>query len=198
MTAGGILQDSIAEALGELASELAELAAGVEPRAAMLERAAERLAYNPALDGLAVDIEAMVDEALAAQASREAGWVGETDNDRLSRAFARLGGEGVFAVEDFTCCAACGRAEAESELAEAARAGRPLLGYLFYPRQEIEAAISGRGLSLCYGAAGGEDAGAVAQKATLVLAAEGFAPKRGDGARLHVPLLWRRRRFRPR
>jgi hypothetical protein len=186
------------EALSTLRMHIELRVMGFDERDDIIRFAGEWLLDTPELEG-SFDAAAMVDEALAAQASREAGWVGETDNDRLSRAFARLSGEGILAVEDFTCCQSCGHYEIGDKLEEAARQGRRVRGYVFYHQQDTESAIEGGGVYLAFGEVEGRPEGslAVARRAVEVLTEAGLEV-RWDGVtskRPHVALEWRRRRF---
>ncbi|MET9700722.1 hypothetical protein ABZY31_27920 [Streptomyces sp. NPDC006529] len=81
-------------------------------------------------------------ERLAEQAE----WTGETDPERLSRAFAALEAGGITARENFACCRGCALAEIRGDGAEDAR------GFVFFHRQCTEGAAEGGDLFLYYGA----------------------------------------------
>ncbi|MFE0102137.1 DUF6891 domain-containing protein [Streptomyces sp. NPDC059009] len=73
------------------------------------------------------------------------GWAGETDPDRLERAFAELTASGITAREDFTCCHGCGTTEIGAERTDGER------GFVFFHHQGTESAAEGHGLALYYG-----------------------------------------------
>ncbi|WP_327175353.1 hypothetical protein OG599_08560 [Streptomyces sp. NBC_01335] len=72
------------------------------------------------------------------------GWTGESDADRLERAFAALGAAGLTARQNFTCCRSCGMGEVWAE-DESAR------GFVFFHSQGTASAAAGHGLALYYG-----------------------------------------------
>ncbi|MER5728643.1 hypothetical protein ABT084_09920 [Streptomyces sp. NPDC002138] len=82
-------------------------------------------------------------------------WEGETDPDRVSRAFAALEASGITARENFACCRGCGLAEIRGDGAEDAR------GFVFFHSQCTEGAAQGGDLFLLYGgfAPEGEESG---------------------------------------
>ncbi|MFG2291274.1 DUF6891 domain-containing protein [Streptomyces sp. NPDC048595] len=81
------------------------------------------------------------EERLAEQAD----WPEVTDPDRVARAFAALGAEGLTARMDFTCCSRCGLGEIAAERAEGDR------GFVFFHHQDTESAAEGHGLAVRYG-----------------------------------------------
>jgi hypothetical protein len=133
-------------------------------------------------------VDRMWDERLAEQA----GWQGETDPERLTRAFASLEAAGITARENFTCCRNCGQAEIGAEAAPGAR------GFVYFHEQCTDSAASGAGLTLLYGGFDGS-AGtttAVGHEVAAALAAVGL-PVEWDGtpsqALTVTPLTWHRR-----
>ncbi|MBG6134002.1 DUF6891 domain-containing protein [Longispora fulva] len=88
---------------------------------------------------------ALVDRMWLERVAEQAGWRGETDPDRLTRAFTALRQAGVTARENFTCCRSCGHAEIGAEAEPGAR------GFVYFHAQCTDAATAGRGLTLLYG-----------------------------------------------
>lgn len=84
------------------------------------------------------------DERLAEQA----GWVGESDYDRLAAAFADLEESGVVARMNFTCCNTCGTTEIDDERTpdpDAAEGAYPFRewAYTFFHSQDAERLADG-------------------------------------------------------
>ena len=87
-----------------------------------------------------------VDAALAAHMRRQAEWPSPTDPERLQRAFAALSAEGVLARQAYGIHGPDALARLQEEWAETPDAR----GYVFYDRQMLEEALSGR-LRLSWG-----------------------------------------------
>ncbi|QKW21632.1 hypothetical protein HUT16_23515 [Kitasatospora sp. NA04385] len=119
-------------------------------------------------------------------------WVGETDPERLARAFAALDAAGITARENFTCCGSCGNAEIGAESAPGAR------GFVFFHAQCTEGAARGGDLWLLYGGFDGsaETTAAVGREVVAALAGAGLTTawngEPGDAIRV-TGLDWRRR-----
>ncbi|MFF3618673.1 DUF6891 domain-containing protein [Streptomyces sp. NPDC002467] len=89
--------------------------------------------------------EALVDRLWLERVAEQAGWEGETDPERLTRAFTALEEAGITARENFTCCGSCGQSEIEDEGGPDAR------GYVYFHTQCTDSAAAGHGLMLFYG-----------------------------------------------
>lgn len=96
-------------------------------------------------DLLELPLTRMIDSLLQAHYEEQKIW-GETDCERLDRAFAALEERGIVARQDFSCCGNCGHYEIWAEMDEDSR------GYTFYHMQDTESAAAGHGLYLAYGA----------------------------------------------
>jgi hypothetical protein len=105
----------------------------------------EDYASDVSPDLLELPLTEMIDGLLQAHYEEQKNW-GETDCDRLDRAFAALEERGIVARQDFSCCGTCGHYEIWEEMTENSR------GYTFYHRQDTESAAAGHGLYLSYGA----------------------------------------------
>jgi len=144
-----------------------------------------------------------------AQVAAQRSWPEETDNDRLTRAFAALNGDAVVAREDFTCCQRCAGAEIFDEIP----VGSEPLGFVFFHRQDTLRAVAHGALLLGFGGfvpraepssfgprvahapAGDAVHVAVAERAVAALQAEGLhtAWDGSAGQRITVHLDWKRR-----
>ncbi|GII63203.1 hypothetical protein Skr01_32880 [Sphaerisporangium krabiense] len=87
----------------------------------------------------------LVDRLWLERVEEQASWKGETDPERLSRAFATLEAAGITARENFACCRTCGQAEIGAAGSPDAR------GYVYFHRQHTDRATAGHGLTLLYG-----------------------------------------------
>ncbi|MDP4500772.1 DUF6891 domain-containing protein [Nonomuraea turcica] len=122
----------------------------------------------------------------------QSAWEGETDPERLTRAFTALADAGITAKENFTCCHSCGRTEIRDAGSLDAR------GYVFFHSQCTDATAAGHGLTLLYGgfdgppattAAIGRDVVAALRQAGLPVEWNGDP----DQAITVTPIDWRRR-----
>ncbi|MFE6284171.1 DUF6891 domain-containing protein [Streptomyces sp. NPDC057877] len=133
----------------------------------------------------------LVDRLWLERVAEQRAWEGETDPERLMRAFAALDASGVTARENFTCCRGCGLAEIGAER-EGAR------GFVFFPTQASEHVAAGHGLTLYYGGFDDseETTAAVGREVVASLGAVGLST-RWDGspgqAITVTPLEWRKR-----
>lgn len=119
-------------------------------------------------------------------------WRGETDPDRLARAFAALEEAGITARENFACCRSCGQSEIDAE------AGPDARGYVYFHSQCTGSAAAGQGLMLLYGGFDGssETTTAIGHEIVAALETAGLRSEwdRAPGAIISVtPLDWRRR-----
>ncbi|GAB1822866.1 DUF6891 domain-containing protein [Herbidospora sp. RD11066] len=134
----------------------------------------------------------LADRLWVERVQEQAAWSGETDPDRISRAFEELDTSGITAREDFTCCRTCGNSEIGDEGGPGAR------GFVYFHSQGTEAAADGHGLSLMYGGFDGspETTAAVGREVVKVLEEAGLPVVwNGDpGQAITItPLDWRKR-----
>ncbi|WP_037602320.1 DUF6891 domain-containing protein [Streptacidiphilus rugosus] len=135
---------------------------------------------------------ALVDRMWLGRVAEQASWEGETDPERLTRAFAVLQDSGITARENFTCCRNCGHSEIRSEGGPEAR------GFVYFHTQCTDSAVAGRELTLLYGGFDGSSGTTAAIGAEVVAALEAAglqaAWDRDPGRAITVtPLDWRRR-----
>ncbi|WP_052847713.1 DUF6891 domain-containing protein [Streptomyces avicenniae] len=177
---------ALEEHLGEV------LAAGYATRAELAETAEEYLVIEDHRPVSRAQAWALADRMWLARVGEQVAWRGETDPERLTRAFTALEAAGLTARESFTCCRSCGR----SEIADA---GRPdARGFVYFPSQAAESAAAGHGLALYYGGFDGSSATttAVGREVVAALAAAGLCAEWSgdpDQAITVTPLDWRRR-----
>jgi hypothetical protein len=124
--------------------------------------------------------------------AEQAGWEGETDPERLTRAFAALESRAITARENFACCRNCGQAEIGSAGSPGAR------GFVYFHTQCTDSAAAGYGLTLLYGGFDGspETTAAIGHEVVAALADVGLTVEwDGDPARglTVTPLDWRKR-----
>ncbi|GHF35630.1 hypothetical protein GCM10018790_11880 [Kitasatospora xanthocidica] len=168
------------------------LACGYTDRARLAEEAEEYLVSNGRRPLSRAQAEQLADRLWLERVGEQTGWIGETDPERLARAFAALDASGITAREDFTCCRSCGEAEIGAAGAPDAR------GFVYFHSQCTESAAAGHGLSLLYGGFDGSPSTttAVGHEVVAALTAAGL-PAVWNGDPSHAieirPLLWRRR-----
>lgn len=135
---------------------------------------------------------ALADRMWLERVAEQAEWHGETDPERLARAFASLLEAGITAREHFTCCRTCGDSEIGGESEPGAR------GFVYFHTQCTDSAATGHGLTLLYGGFDGssETTAAIGDEVAAALKAVGLAVEwdRDPGRAITVaPLDWRRR-----
>ncbi|MFJ4676001.1 DUF6891 domain-containing protein [Kitasatospora sp. NPDC088783] len=86
----------------------------------------------------------LADRMWLERVAEQRAWTGETDPERLTRAFAALEAAGITAREDFTCCRNCGNAEIGAENPQAR-------GFVYFHSQGTAAVADGGDLTLYYG-----------------------------------------------
>jgi hypothetical protein len=136
--------------------------------------------------------QALADRMWVERVAEQAAWEGETDPERLARAFAAMQGAGITARENFTCCRSCGQSEIGAEGGPNAR------GFVYFHSQCTDSAVAGQGLMLLYGGFDGssETTRSVGAEVVAALDAAGLHTKwDGDPGRAITisPLDWRRR-----
>ncbi|MBB5782328.1 DUF6891 domain-containing protein [Nonomuraea jabiensis] len=132
----------------------------------------------------------LVDRMWLERVEEQAAWQGETDPERLARAFAALEQAGITAREDFACCRSCGDAEIGTAGAADAR------GFVYFHSQCTDAATRGHGLTLLYGTFDGSTATSIGREVVTALEESGLSVEwNGDPLRAVTvtPLDWRKR-----
>lgn len=136
--------------------------------------------------------------AAAIHEADRATWPAITDCDRIDAAFAELEADHIMTRQRYACCCRCGDTAIHDEVREAVRSGTRPLGYAFYHRQDVEAAVGGYGLAISYGAVD-QDEEARTQIGYAVVARltdAGLCPFwNGDPEdRILIPVAWQKRR----
>ncbi|MFF4298443.1 DUF6891 domain-containing protein [Streptomyces vinaceus] len=168
------------------------LAGGFASRAELAEVAEEYLVTRDRRPVSREQAQALADRLWQERVAEQAAWRGETDPERLTRAFTALQEAGITARENFTCCRSCGESEIGGEGAPDAR------GFVYFHTQCTDSAAAGHGLTLLYGGFDGssETTAATGREIVAALAAVGL-PAEWDGdpgrAITVTPLDWRRR-----
>lgn len=168
------------------------LAGGYATRAELAELAEDYLVTDDRRPVSHEQAIALADRLWLERVAEQATWQGETDPERLTRAFTALQGSGITARENFACCRNCG----ESEIGGA---GDPdARGYVFFHSQCTDSAAAGQGLMLLYGGFDGssETTEAIGHEIVAALEAVGLHTEwDGDPGRAITvtPLDWRRR-----
>ncbi|MDX3661677.1 hypothetical protein PV646_30610 [Streptomyces sp. ID05-26A] len=184
------LPDADRERLEERVREA--LAGGYSSRIQLTELAEEFLVTEDSRPVSREQAAALVDRLWLERVAEQAAWQGETDPERLTRAFTALEQAGITARENFTCCRTCGQDEIGAESAPGAR------GFVYFHSQCTDSAAAGHGLRLLYGGFDGsaETTTAVGDEVVAALEAAGLttAWDRDPGRSITVtPLEWRRR-----
>ncbi|MDT7787106.1 MAG: hypothetical protein QOF58_5525 [Pseudonocardiales bacterium] len=135
---------------------------------------------------------ALADRLWLERVVEQAAWQGETDLERLTKAFEALQEAGITARENFTCCRSCGQAEIGGESQHGAR------GFVYFHSQCTDSAASGHGLTLLHGGFDGsaETTAAIGDEVCAALEAAGLRTEwdRDPGRTINVtPIDWRRR-----
>ncbi|MFD6310415.1 DUF6891 domain-containing protein [Streptomyces nigra] len=168
------------------------LAGGYATRAELAELAEDYLVTDDRRPVSHEQAIALADRLWLERVAEQATWQGETDPERLTRAFTALQGSGITARENFACCRNCG----ESEIGAA---GDPdARGYVFFHSQCTDSAAAGHGLMLLYRGFDGssETTEAIGHEIVAALEAAGLHTEwDGDPGRAITvtPLDWRRR-----
>ncbi|MFI6156563.1 DUF6891 domain-containing protein [Kitasatospora sp. NPDC051170] len=170
------------------------LAAGYVSREQLAETAEEYLVTEDRRPVSPDQAQALTDRLWLERVAEQASWRGETDPERLTRAFDALQEAGITARENFTCCRSCGQAEIGAE-AEDEGGTR---GFVYFHSQCTDSAAAGHGLMLLYGGFDGssETTASVGREVVAAIEAVGLRTDwDGDpGKAVTVaPLDWRRR-----
>ncbi|MGA5821012.1 DUF6891 domain-containing protein [Kitasatospora sp. NPDC094028] len=168
------------------------LVGGYASRAELAELAEEYLVTKDRRPVSRDQAQALADRLWLERVAEQAAWRGETDPERLTRAFTALQEAGITARENFTCCRGCGQSEIGAEGGPDAR------GFVYFHTQCTDSAAAGRGLTLLYGGFDGssETTAAIGHEVVAALEAVGLPTEwdRDPGRAITVtPLDWRRR-----
>ncbi|MFJ4989215.1 DUF6891 domain-containing protein [Streptomyces sp. NPDC088732] len=168
------------------------LIGGFATRAELAETAEDHLVSGDDRPVSPEQARQLVDRMWRERVAEQAGWDGETDPERLTRAFAVLDASDVTARENFTCCHSCGQSEIGAAGAPDAR------GFVYSHSQCTGSAAAGRGLTLLYGGFDGSEGttAAVGREVVAALTEAGLSVEwDGDPGRAITvtPLDWRRR-----
>jgi hypothetical protein len=168
------------------------LVGGYASRAELAEVAEECLVTEDRRPVSPAQAAALADRMWRERVAEQAQWHGETDPERLTRAFTALQEAGITARENFTCCHNCGHSEIGGEGGPDAR------GFVYFHSQSTDSAAAGHGLTLHYGGFDGSPATttAIGHEVVAALGAVGLRSSwDGDPGRAITvtPLEWRRR-----
>ncbi|SNS97006.1 DUF6891 domain-containing protein [Actinacidiphila glaucinigra] len=170
----------------------AVLVGGYVTRAELAELAEEYLVTEDRRPVSCDQAEALADRLWLERVAEQAAWQGETDPERLTRAFTALQETGITAREHFSCCRNCGQSEIGGE-------GKPdARGFVYFHTQCTDSAAAGHGLMLLYGGFDGstETTAAIGHEVVAALEAVDLHAEwdRDPGRAITVtPLDWRRR-----
>ncbi len=168
-----------------------QLAGGYATLAGLAETAQEHLVRDGHRPVGEEQAKQLADRLWLERVAEQRTWTGETDPERLARAFGALEAAGITARENFTCCRNCGNSEIGAEDPEAR-------GFVYFHAQSTGRAADGHGLSLHYGGFDGspETTAAVGHEVAAALRAVGLTVRwDGDPSRAVevADLDWRRR-----
>lgn len=99
----------------------------------------------------------LVKTEVARQKAEQEAWPAITDCDRLDRAFAALRAAGILAIHNAGQTPSEGIDEMSEQYHAAGGKQSDIVGYCFYPRQDMEYAMKYHKLGLAYGDIDGED-----------------------------------------
>ncbi|RMI39535.1 DUF6891 domain-containing protein [Streptomyces triticirhizae] len=135
---------------------------------------------------------ALADRLWLERVAEQAEWEGETDPDRIERAFWKLAFGGITARQHFTCCRNCGNAEIAGVSPPDAR------GFVYFHQQSTESAVAGGSLPLYFGGFDGseETAAAVGREVVAALTEVGLTVEWNGSPSAAIAVTgldWRRR-----
>ncbi|MFC8956090.1 DUF6891 domain-containing protein [Streptomyces sp. NPDC057101] len=168
------------------------LAGGYASRGELTEIAEHYLVTEDRRPVTREQAEALVDRLWLERVEEQSSWRGETDPERLTRAFESLREAGITARENFACCRTCGESEIGGEGGPDAR------GFVYFHTQCTDSAAAGKGMMLLYGGFDGspETTTAIGREVVAALEAAGLPTEwdqSPDQAITITPLDWRRR-----
>lgn len=169
-----------------------EVVGGYASRAELAELAEEYLVTSDRRPVSREQAQSLADRLWLERVAEQTEWQGETDPERLTRAFSALQDSGITARENFTCCRSCGQSEIGGEGAPDAR------GFVYFHTQCTDSAASGHGLTLLYGGFDGssETTATIGHEVVAALEGAGLHAEwdQDPGQAITVtPLDWRRR-----
>jgi hypothetical protein len=148
-------------------------------------------------DRIEAILEGYVTIAMEAHARVAAGWVGDTDNDRLTRAFWEMESVGIVTRENLGQSMSDGEHEIDAIVDLMISDGKEVRGNVFYHEQDVERALGGQGLNLAFTGdrTGAEAARLIGHEIVAILERNGLKPVwNGDpDHRIKVDMEWRRR-----
>lgn len=146
--------------------------------------------FKPLLDGY-------VATARAAHARVAATWIGDTDNDRLARAFADMDATGIVARENLGQSLSDGEYEIDRIVDATLAAGQTVRGNVFFHEQDVECALAGGGLNIAFTGdrTGAEAARLIGHEVVAILERHGLKPdwNGNPDQRIRIDMAWRRR-----
>ncbi|SEG76560.1 hypothetical protein SAMN05216223_110104 [Actinacidiphila yanglinensis] len=168
------------------------LVGGYASRAELAELAEDYLVTEDRRPVSREQAAALADRMWRERVAEQATWQGETDPERLTRAFTALQQTGITARENFTCCRSCGQAEIGGEAHADDR------GFVYFHTQSTDSAAADHGLTLHYGGFDGspETTTAIGHEVVAALEAVGLRVEWNhdpNRALTVTPLDWRRR-----
>jgi hypothetical protein len=177
----------------ELEKRLREvLVGGYASRAELAELAEEYLVTKDRRPVSREQAQALADRLWLERVAEQASWQGDTDPERLTRAFSALRNAGITARENFACCRNCGQSDIGN-------AGDPdARGFVYFHAQCTDSAAAGHGLMLLYGSFDGssESTTSIGHEIVSALEAVGLHTEwdHNPGTAITItPLDWRRR-----
>lgn len=142
-------------------------------------------------------LEGYASTARAAHEAAAATWAGETDNDRIAKAFAEMNAAGIVARERLGQSLSDGEYDIDEIVDEMIANGETVRGNVFYHAQDAERAMTGGGLMLAFTGdrTGAEAARLIGNEIVAILERNGLKPVwNGDpDHRIKVDMEWRRR-----
>jgi hypothetical protein len=168
------------------------LRGGYASRAELAELAEDYLVTEDHRPVSGEQARALADRVWLERVREQSAWQGETDPERLTRAFDALQRSGITARENFGCCRNCGQSEIGGKAEPGAR------GFVYFHTQCTDSAAAGHGLTLLYGGFDGssETTAAIGHEVVAALEAVGLRAEwdRDPSRAIKVaPLDWRRR-----
>ena len=135
--------------------------------------------------------------AREAHAQAAASWKGETDNDRLTRAFAEMDAAGIVARENLGQSLSNGENNIDDIVDGMIAASQTPRGSAFYHWQDMTRALVGEGLNIAFTGdrTGAEAARLVGHEIVAILGRNGLKPiwNGNPDHRIKVDMEWRRR-----
>jgi uncharacterized protein DUF6891 len=180
---------------------------GYEQLQAIVDALVELVEFDPETQDLVAsnrsravaEVAAIVAEENSSYLAEAATWPPETDCDRITAVFADLERNGIAAGENVGYTQGDLGVEMSEIVAELAKAGHTMRGWVGFHSQDVESAVDGRGLHLGFAPVDGKNKGAWVELGTEIVEAfkrAGFQVTWNGKAnqRPHVAVDWKRRR----